>query len=145
EPHDVVLRADHPGLYAPDHVNPNFATDSIVGDFDAAFARSAIRVDEQYTTPGEHNNPMEPHATIAHWDGDHLTLHDSTQGPPRVKTTIANVFGIDPGQVRVIAEHVGGGFGAKGMPRANTVLAALAARRVDRPVKCVFTRQHQFA
>ncbi len=143
--HDVVLTADHPGLYAPDHVNPSFETDTAVGDFDAAFERSSVRVDETYTTPAEHNNPMEPHATLAWWDGDQLTLIDSTQGPPRVREMIAQLFGLDLSQVRVVAEHVGGGFGSKGSVRPNAVLAAMAARVTGRPIKCALSRQQLFA
>jgi xanthine dehydrogenase YagR molybdenum-binding subunit len=144
-PHDVTLRADHPGLYAPDHVNPTYATDSVVGDVDAALASAAVGVDATYTTPAQHNNPMEPHATVAAWAGDRLTVIDSNQSPSRVRAALAGLFGLDPAAVRVVTEHVGGGFGSKGFPRANVVLAALAARVVGRPVKCVLTRQHMFA
>jgi xanthine dehydrogenase YagR molybdenum-binding subunit len=143
--HDVTLTPDHPGLYKPDHVNPNFATDTALGDVDAALAAAPVRLDQTYRTPGEHNNPMEPHATIASWDGDRLTLFDSNQGPSMAATVIAGVFGLQPDQVRVIAQFVGGGFGAKGTPRPNPVLAAMAARVVGRPVKLALTRQHMFA
>jgi len=143
--HDVTLTQSHPGLYKPDYVNPRYETDTAVGDFDGAFAAAAVRVDATYRTPAEHNNPMEPHATIAAWQGDTLTLYDATQGPSRVASQIAAVFGLEPGGVRVIAEHVGGGFGAKGMPRANVVLAAMAARVIGRPVKCAVTRPEMFA
>ncbi len=142
---DVSLTGDHPGLYAPDHVNPNYPTDTAVGDFDGAFAAAAVRVDQTYRTPAEHNNPMEPHATIASWDGDHLTLFDSNQGPSRVRHNIAQLFHLQPAQVRIVTEHVGGGFGSKGFSRPNVVLAAMAARIADRPVKCVVTRQQMFA
>ncbi|HEX5299673.1 MAG TPA: molybdopterin cofactor-binding domain-containing protein, partial [Streptosporangiaceae bacterium] len=81
-PHDVTLTAGHPGLYKPEFVNPRQQTDAATGDFDAAYA-AAVRVDATYTTPAEHNHPMEPHATIAEWHGDTLTLHDATQGPSR--------------------------------------------------------------
>jgi len=144
-PHDVTLRADHPGLYAPDHVNPAYATDSLLGDFDSAFTSAAVRIDETYTTPGQHNNPMEPHATVASWAGDRLTVIDSNQSPARVRAALAGLFRLEPTAVRVITEHVGGGFGSKGFPRANAVLAAMAARVVGRPVKCVLARQHTFA
>ena len=143
--HDVMLTSSHPGLYKPDHVNPRYETDTAVGDFDGAFAAAAVRVDATYRTPAEHNNPMEPHATIAAWQGDMLTLYDSTQGPSRAASQIATVFGLEPGGVRVIAEHVGGGFGAKGMPRPNVILAAMAARVTGRPVKCAVTRQQMFS
>jgi xanthine dehydrogenase YagR molybdenum-binding subunit len=143
--HDVTLTADHPGLYAPDHVNPNYPTDTSVGDFEGAFAAAPMRVDVTYRTPGQHNNPMEPHATVALWDTDQLTLFDSNQGPSRVQNSIAQLFGLRPEQVRVVTQHVGGGFGSKGFSRPSVVLAAMAARMVGRPVKCVVTRQHMFA
>jgi xanthine dehydrogenase YagR molybdenum-binding subunit len=143
--HDVTLTADHPGLYKPDFVNPRYETDTAAGDFDGAFAAAAVRVDATYRTPAEHNHPMEPHATVAVWHGDMLTVYDATQGPSRTAGQVAAVFGLEPGQVRVIAEHVGGGFGAKGMPRANVILAAMAARVTGRPVKCAVTRPQMFA
>ena len=143
--HDVTLTASHPGLYKPDFVNPRYETDTAAGDFDGAFAAAAVRVDATYRTPAEHNHPMEPHATVAAWHGDTLTVYDATQGPSRAAGQIAAVFGLEPGQVRVIAEHVGGGFGAKGMPRANVILAAMAARVTGRPVKCAVTRPQMFA
>jgi len=142
--HDVTLTEDHPGLYKPDFVNPRYATDTAAGDFDGAFAAAAVRVDATYRTPAEHNHPMEPHATVAAWQGDMLTVYDATQGPSRTAGQVAAVFGLEPGQVRVIAEHVGGGFGAKGMPRANVILAAMAARVTGRPVKCAVTRPQMF-
>jgi xanthine dehydrogenase YagR molybdenum-binding subunit len=143
--HDVTLTSDHPGLYKPDKVNPNFPTDTETGDPEAALATAPVRIDQTYRTPGEHNNPMEPHASIAWWDGDRLTVFDATQGPSRAAPIIAAVLGLQPDQVRVIAEHVGGGFGAKGTPRPNVILAAMAARAVGRPVKCVLSRQQMFA
>jgi xanthine dehydrogenase YagR molybdenum-binding subunit len=143
-PHDVVLRADHPELYRPEKVNPNFPTDTEEGDVDAALAAAAVTVDETYTTPTEHNNAMEPHATIAFWEGDGLTLYDSNQGAWNVVQAIAKAFAIDAERVHVIARHVGGGFGSKGTPRPNVVLAALCARHVGRPVKLAVTRQQMF-
>ena len=130
--HDVILRADHPGLYAPERVNPNFATDTAEGDVEAALAGAAVVVDRTYTTPAEHNNAMEPHATVAIWDGARLTLYDSTQGAWRAAQTLAEALGLDTDRVRVVSHHVGGGFGSKGTPRPHAVLAAICARR-DRP------------
>jgi xanthine dehydrogenase YagR molybdenum-binding subunit len=143
---DVTLRADHPGLYKPDKVNPVFPADTEQGDPEGAFGNSAVRVDFTYTTPAEHNNPMEPHTTIAQWNDDGtLTLHDSNQGASAVQATIARVFGLEPAQVHVISPHVGGGFGSKGLPRPNVVLAAMAARAANRPVKFAVPRQQMFA
>ncbi|GAB3526249.1 xanthine dehydrogenase family protein molybdopterin-binding subunit [Arthrobacter monumenti] len=146
EQHDAQLTADHPGLYAPDEVNAGKKTDTSDGDVDTAMAAAAVTVDQTYTTPAEHNNPMEPHTTVALWAGQNLTLYDSTQGVHPVRQTIAPIFGLDPENVRVIAPHVGGGFGSKGLPHANVVLAALAAQRSGgRPVKFALSRQQMFS
>jgi xanthine dehydrogenase YagR molybdenum-binding subunit len=145
EPHDVVLSADHPKLYKPDHVNPSYETDTEHGDVEAALASSAFAVDATYTTPAQHNNPMEPHATVAAWrDGD-VTLYESTQGAPMARDMVAKVLGLPPERVRVISHHVGGGFGAKGTPKPTAIAAALAAQAVARPVKLAATRQQMFA
>jgi xanthine dehydrogenase YagR molybdenum-binding subunit len=145
-PADVSLRADHPSLYKPDKVNPSFDTDTAAGDFHSAFARAEVTIDERYETPTFHNNPMEPHATIATWDaGGGLTLYDSTQGSSPTRDALARLFALEPSQVRVISPHVGGGFGSKGTPRPQVVLAAMAARMVRRPVKVAATRAQMFA
>ncbi|MDP9345155.1 MAG: xanthine dehydrogenase family protein molybdopterin-binding subunit [Actinomycetota bacterium] len=145
EPHDVVLRADHPRLYTPEVVNPSFPATTEQGDVEKGL-READRVhDATYSTPAQHNNPMEPHATIAAWEGGALTLWESTQGAPAAQATFARVFGLDPAQCRVISQHVGGGFGSKGTPRPPAIVAALAARHVERPVKIAVTRQQMFA
>ena len=145
EPHDTVLRADHPGLYRPSKVNPDFPTDTSLGDFDTAFEDAEMRIDATYETPAYHNNPMEPHATTARWDGERLTLYDSDQGPQAARMIVAKVFGIDPDLVTVIAPHVGGGFGSKGTVRPHAILAGMAARLAGRPVKLALTRQQMFA
>jgi xanthine dehydrogenase YagR molybdenum-binding subunit len=143
--HDVVLRADHPGLYRPEKVNPALPTDFGYGDVAAGLAGAAARVAVTYTTPVQHNNPMEPHAAVASWDdAGVLTVYDSTQGPTADRDTIASVLGLDPEQVRVVSPHVGGGFGSKGTTRPQAILAAIAARAVGRPVKVALTRQQMF-
>ncbi|MBW8486608.1 xanthine dehydrogenase family protein molybdopterin-binding subunit [Actinomadura parmotrematis] len=144
-PPKVRLSPGDPGLYKPEEVNPSFPADTGQGDPDEAFGASAVRIDATYTTPAEHNNPMEPHATIAEWRDGGLTLHDSNQGASTVAATLAELFDLEPAQVRVVAPHVGGGFGSKGTPRPNVVLAAMAARVTGRPVKFAFTRQQMFA
>ncbi|MFI7047434.1 xanthine dehydrogenase family protein molybdopterin-binding subunit [Streptosporangium sandarakinum] len=145
EPHDVELRADHPEMYRPDRVNAGYPADTELGDPDAALAAAPVLVDATYRTPAEHNNPMEPHATVAVWSGDGLTLHDSTQGVSALRETIAPLFGMPPDNVRVISPHVGGGFGSKGAALPPVVLAALAAKHTGRPVKLAVTRQQMFA
>lgn len=145
EEHDVELRADHPGLYKPDKVNPQFPTDTSDGDVERGLREAAFAIDETYRTPAEHNNAMEPHATTAFWEGGSLTLYDSNQGAYAYQGTIAKALGLQREQVRVIATHVGGGFGSKGTPRPHVIAAALAARHVGRPVKLAVTRQQMFA
>lgn len=144
--HDANLRPDHPGLYTPEKVNPNFPSVTEEGDFDSAFAAAPIKLDVTYGTPWQHNNPMEPHASIAEWEPDgSLTLYDSNQGSSMARQTIAETFGLEAKQVRVISPHVGGGFGSKGTPRPTVIAAAMAARVVERPVKLAATRQQMFA
>ncbi len=146
QPYDVELSVDRDDLYAPEVVNPAFETDTSNGDVDGAMASAAVRLDETYTTPMEHNNPMEPHTTVAIWNDDGLTLYDSTQCVYSVRGMMATLFGLAPEQVRVIAPHVGGGFGSKGFLHANVVLAGLAARVVPgRAVKFALTRQQMFS
>ncbi len=146
EPHDARLAADRPDLRKPDTVNGDFPTDTSEGDVENAFDEAAVTVAETYTTAMYHNNPLEPHATTALWDDETLTLWDSTQGVHPVRSTLAEVFGLVTEQVRVICPYVGGGFGSKGNPHANVVLAALAARALPgRPVKLALTRQQMFS
>jgi xanthine dehydrogenase YagR molybdenum-binding subunit len=92
----------------------------------------------------EHHNPMEPHATVAHWQGDQLTLYDATQYVYGVKETIAKTLGIPADKVRVVCPFVGGGFGCKGSVWSHVVLAALAARETGRPVKLSLARPQMF-
>ena len=146
EDHDSRLRVDHPGLYEPETVNPSFPGRTEDGDVDAALAAAAVTVDAVYETSPQHNNPMEPHATLAEWHGDRLLLHDSNQGAAPVAATLAALFGLEgPESVHVIAPHVGGGFGSKGTPRPVVVAAALLARVLERPVKLASSRQQQWS
>jgi xanthine dehydrogenase YagR molybdenum-binding subunit len=145
EPHDVLLRADHPALYTPEKVNPNYPAVTADGDFDAAFEGAPVTIDCTYETPAEHNNPMEPHATVAVWEDGAITLYDSNQGVVNVKSTVAKAFGLEPDAVRVISPHVGGGFGSKGTPRPHVILAIMASQAIQRPVKLAVTRQQMFA
>jgi xanthine dehydrogenase YagR molybdenum-binding subunit len=143
--HDVRLRDDHPGLYKPDKVNPAYPTDTEKGDLAAGLAEAAVTLDVTYTTPVMHNNPMEPHASVALWSGDgELTIYDASQGVSVGRDIIAAALGLPPERVRVVSRHVGGGFGSKGTPRPNSVLAAIAARAAGRPVKVALTRQQLF-
>lgn len=147
--HDAELRADREDLYTPAQVNAGFPTDTSEGDAAAAMTAAEVTVEQTYTTAMNHNNPMEPHTTTARWDpaGDgFLTLWDSTQGVHSTRATLGTVFGLDTPQIRVICPYVGGGFGSKGEPHVNVVLATLAARALPgRPVRLALTRQQLFS
>ncbi|WP_369176110.1 xanthine dehydrogenase family protein molybdopterin-binding subunit [Streptomyces mutabilis] len=142
EDHDVTLTADHPEAYVPDSANGGFPAVTEHGDPDAAFASSATRLDVEYRVPPLHNHPMEPHTSTARWDGDRLTVHSSSQGTTAVRTELARMFELPEDRITVLAEHVGGGFGSKGTPRADVVLAALAARVTGRPVTVALPRRY---
>ncbi len=141
QPHDVVLSAGHPGLYEPEQANGGHPGTRLRGDPDAAFAAAPVRVDATYTVPPLHNHPLEPHASVAVWHGDRLTVYDSSQGSGPVRETLAGLFRLAPEQVTVVSEHVGGGFGSKGTPRQQVVLAVMAARHTGRPVKLALPRR----
>jgi xanthine dehydrogenase YagR molybdenum-binding subunit len=111
-----------------------------VGDFEAAFAQAPVGLDETYTTPDESHAMMEPHSTIAAWEGDRLTLWTSSQMIAWGKRDIAKTLGIPAEKVRLDSPYVGGGFGTKLFIRADAVLAALGARAAGRPVKLALTR-----
>ncbi|MEZ2353268.1 xanthine dehydrogenase family protein molybdopterin-binding subunit [Caballeronia sp. RCC_10] len=114
------------------------------GDVDAGLRQGPARLDAVYTTPNEHHNPMEPHATLARWDGPKLTLYDSTQGVSGTRSAVAKFFGMRDDDVRVICPFVGGGFGCKGSAWSHVVLAAMASKQTGRPVKLVLDRPQMF-
>jgi len=114
------------------------------GDSAKGLADAEVKVVHTYTTPFENHNPMEPHNTQAVWEGDKLTLYDSTQGIFNVRNSLARAFGIPPENVRVVSHFTGGGFGSKGGPWSHVYLAAMAAKHVSRPVKLVLTRRQMF-
>jgi xanthine dehydrogenase YagR molybdenum-binding subunit len=132
-----------PDAYAPTHPQGR-QTDTARGDLDAGMREATVHVEAVYTTPIEHHNPMEPHATMAQWDGARLTLYDATQGVTGAKNAIAATLGIAPENVRVLAPFLGGGFGCKGSSWSHVALCAMAARQVGRPVRLVLERPQMF-
>jgi xanthine dehydrogenase YagR molybdenum-binding subunit len=114
------------------------------GDPDAALRGAHTVVDQTYTISRENHNPMELAATVAHWDGDTLTLWDKTQWVQGTARTVAAAFGIAPGNVRVLSPFVGGAFGSAGTTWPHQILAAWAAREVRQPVKLVLTRKQMY-
>ncbi len=111
-----------------------------VGDFKGAFAAAPVKMDQRYTTPDETHAMMEPHATIASWKGEKLTIWTSNQMITWNKGDLVKAFGLKPENVRVDSPYVGGGFGGKLFLRADAVLAALGSRAAKRPVKFTLAR-----
>ena len=114
--------------------------DTKVGDFAGAFAAAPVRVDAMYTTPDQSHAMMEPHASIAAWKGDQLTVWTSNQMIAWGKGDVALNLGIPKDKVRIVSPYIGGGFGGKLFVRAEAVLAALGARAAQRPVKVALAR-----
>ena len=114
------------------------------GNAEEAFAQAAFKVDHSYVIPRENHNPLEMHATIAHWDGNRLTLWDKTQWVRGVADEIAAVFGIAAADVRVVSPFVGGAFGSALRTWPHVTLAALGARVARRPVKLMLSRREMY-
>ena len=121
-------------------VKPEGEEDSGAGDFDAAFEAAPVKLDQVYTTPDQSHAMMEPHASIAAWNGDDLTVWTSSQMIDWWRTDLATTLGIDKDRVHLMSPFIGGGFGVKLFLRADAVLAALAAREAKRPVKVALPR-----
>lgn len=136
-----VLGIDNPR--APVLRNP-WGLEMQRGDAAAALASAEVVYDETFTIAAETNNPLGLFATVARWEGDRLTVHDSTQWPTMVRDCLATMFDVPENDVRVLVPYMGGGFGAGGRTWSHTILTALAARVVDRPVKLVLTRPQMF-
>jgi xanthine dehydrogenase YagR molybdenum-binding subunit len=130
---------------APDPDAALAPPDSAVGDFESAYEAAPVCIDATYTTPYQHQNPMEPHASMAAWDGEQLTLHTSTQFLVQCRETLANTLQIPKSQVRIVSRYIGGGFGSKLSTEADAILSALAARQLRRPVKTALARRQMFA
>ena len=139
---DLVTRKDH--AHKPDYINAFLPVDTAVGDFDAGFGGAPIQLDQLYTNPYTFSQPMELHAALATWDGELLTIHATTQIVSEGRKRIAATFGLQPEQIRILSPYVGGGFGSKLGLHAETILAAMAALELRRPVKVSATRQQVF-
>ncbi len=142
EPPQMGLDAG--GDFTPKKAGAGEEPDAKKGDPDTAFAAAAARLDPTYTTPHQTHNPMEPHATVAEWSGDQLTLYTATQGLYPTQKRVSTLLGIKPEQVRVVCWFTGGGFGSKGPTWSHVVLAAMAAKMAGRPVKLTLERTQMF-
>ncbi|MCJ8510312.1 xanthine dehydrogenase family protein molybdopterin-binding subunit [Rhizobium lemnae] len=114
--------------------------DTSVGDFTGAFRSAEVTLDEEYSTPDQSHSMMEPHASLAAWDGDELTLWTSSQMIDWWRGDLATTLGIDKEKITLMSPFIGGGFGGKLFLRADAVLAAFAAKAIGRPVKVALPR-----
>src|SRR5208282_5384595 len=114
------------------------------GDVEAALTAAAIRIDATYETPAQYHNAMEPHAIVAAWDGDSLSIDTPSQGLAMAQGRIAGLFGIPPEKIQIRSPFLGGGFGSKGMISGPQILGIMAARFVGRPVKFVLRREQMY-
>jgi xanthine dehydrogenase YagR molybdenum-binding subunit len=129
---------------ASEYLVPKEEADYKRGNFDSAFKSSHVKLSETYITPVETHNPMEPFATTAVWQGDSLTVYDSTQAVFVTRDALAEILGLQTKQVRVISRFIGGGFGCKLSVWAHVPLTAMAARDLKRPLKVVLERAQMF-
>jgi xanthine dehydrogenase YagR molybdenum-binding subunit len=136
-----TLGIDNPRATVVDNA---FGTDLAHGDVAAALAAADVVYDETFTLAAATNNPLGLFATVARWDADRLLVHESTQWPMLVRQSLATVFSVPEDHVRVLVPYIGGGFGAGLRLPPHTVLTALAARLLGRPVKLVLTRPQMF-
>jgi len=119
---------------------PEDTPDKNVGNFDTAFAAAAVKLDATYTTPDQSHMAMEPHASMAVWEGDKVTVWTSNQMIHWGHTDLAETLKMPPEKVRVVSPYIGGGFGGKLFLRSDALLAALGARAAKRPVKVMVPR-----
>lgn len=118
--------------------------DPKAGDFERAFAGAAVTVDATYFMPTQHHNPIELFSTTAAWNDDELVVYEPSQNVNGWRHSIAKQLKMDPHKVRVVSQFVGGAFGSKGPMTSRTAIVALAAKRLNRAVRCVVTRQQSF-
>jgi xanthine dehydrogenase YagR molybdenum-binding subunit len=143
EPFDTDFQAD------PDRAEPvaeffGLPLDTAWGDVAAAWGEADARTEAVYVTADRHHNPIEPGAILAVWQDGQLTVHDATQGVAEERDALAQALGLDPAQVRVRNDFIGGSFGAKLWGLPHQLLAAMAARQLVRPVKLVLTRAQTY-
>jgi xanthine dehydrogenase YagR molybdenum-binding subunit len=149
---DVIYEEEKPFVDTDDGlqnlVTPTFAFGpirAVRGNFERSLAEATHHVDQHYSTPIEHHNPMEPSATVAVWNGDELTLYDATQWVMGARNSVADMLQIPREKVHIVSQFVGGGFGCKGFIWPHQAMAAVAAKMVGRPVKVALSRRQMFA
>ena len=135
---ETVVLADLKSSGGPAHEDPK------VGDAEAALASATVKVDARYSTPPQHHNPMELYTTTCEWRDGKLTVYEGTQFAHGMKVSLAKQIKVDPADVRSVSRFIGGAFGSRGGITQRTAWIALAARRLNRPVRLEPTRQQGF-
>src|SRR5271167_4711351 len=130
--------------FVPAAVGPGFPAQMHRGDVETGLAAATRTIAETYETPAQYHNPMEPHAIVAAWDGDRLSIDTPSQGFALAQARLAGLFGIPPENIHIRSPFLGGGFGSKGLISGPQVLGVMAARMVGRPVKLVLRREQMY-
>lgn len=130
--------------HVPEAVGFGMPASVLHGDVEAGLAKAAHRVEQSYETPTQFHNAMEPHAILAAWEGDRLTIDMPNQAPVLSRPMFADFFGIPPENILIRSPFLGGGFGSKAILAGPQLLCILAARMLDRPVKLVLTRSQMY-
>ena len=144
EPIDADLPPSLPDSQKLSKIDGGEAPVSQVGDAEAAFARAPVRIDAHYDTPYQNHAQMEPHASLALWTGPKLAIWCSSQMVDSHQAGVAATLQMSKSNVRIVSRYIGGGFGGKLPYYCDMILAALAAKRLDHPVKVALTRQQMF-
>ena len=131
-------------VFVPEAVGPGHPPMAHRGDIKAGLAAASKRIEASYETAPQYHNAMEPHAIVAAWDGDTLSVDTPSQGLAMARGRLAGLFGIAPEKIHIRSPFLGGGFGSKGMISGPQVLGVMAARMVRRPVKLVLRREQMF-
>ena len=135
---------DAAGSFVPAMVGAGAPATESTGDLAAGLAAASVRMDAIYDTPAQYHNAMEPHAIVAEWDGDTLSVDTPSQGMVMAQQRIGGLFGIRPDNIAIRSPYLGGGFGSKGLVSGPQILGIMAARVVGRPVKLVLRREQMF-
>jgi xanthine dehydrogenase YagR molybdenum-binding subunit len=130
--------------FVPSAVGPGFPPAAHRGDIKAGLAAASKRIEATYETAPQYHNAMEPHAIVAAWDGDTLSVDTPSQGLAMAQGRLAGLFGIAPNKIHIRSPFLGGGFGSKGAISGPQVLGIMAARMVGKPVKLVLRREQMF-
>jgi xanthine dehydrogenase YagR molybdenum-binding subunit len=142
EPASIGL--DSTDSFIPPTIGVGYPSEVHHGDVEAGLAAADHRIEAIYETPAQYHNPMEPHAIVAEWDGDRLTVDTPSQGLAWAQERIAGLFELPPDNIHIRSPFLGGGFGSKGLMSGPQVLGILAARLVGRPVKLVLRRDQMY-